>query len=191
MVTQIKSAEGYDDRFSVYVVNDFQNQDETITHYGNLDHVTQHPYGGLSDYLNNYNWKYFVRNWCGFSPDWKNGDELLHLPEVQNMTHYPDNGSIMVIDDKVVIRFCRKKQGMTVLLFSRRSKKILLSGRHENSRAQCPGCFLSFFSSSAHLSRTGCIRPAERPPPYHAGPERLSGTGRPDSHNRDIPKSRG
>ena len=105
MVTQIKSAEGYDDRFSVYVVNDFQNQDETITHYSNLDHVTQHPYGGLSDYLNNYNWKYFVRNWCGFSPDWKNGDELLHLPEVQNMTHYPDDGSIMVIDDKVVIRF--------------------------------------------------------------------------------------
>ena len=105
MVTQIKSAEGYDDRFSVYVVNDFQNQDETITHYGNLDHVTQHPYGGLSDYLNNYNWKYFVRNWCGFSPDWKNGDELLHLPEVQNMTHYPDDGSIRVIDDKVVIRF--------------------------------------------------------------------------------------
>ena len=105
MVTQIKSVDGYRDNLPVFVVNDYHIEDSSMTHFSQLDHVTQNPFGDMEFFINNYNWKNFVKNWCGFSPEWRNGNEVLNLPEVGNMPRYPDEGSIILSDEKIIIRF--------------------------------------------------------------------------------------
>ena len=43
--------------------------------------------------------------WTGYSPVIANPDDFVELDEVKLMPHYPDDGSIKVINDTVVVKF--------------------------------------------------------------------------------------
>ena len=45
-----------------------------------------------------------MEKWCGFSPSWYWGEPLDDLPEVQDMPSYPEDGSIQIIHDVLVVK---------------------------------------------------------------------------------------
>ena len=59
----------------------------------------------LQGYLNNWTWMEFMARWCGFSSETANAEEFKNLPEVQAMPCYPEDGSIQVIGETVVVKF--------------------------------------------------------------------------------------
>ena len=50
-------------------------------------------------------WQEPMERWCGFTPIYCEDRSILEKPEVQAMPHYPDAGSIQVIEDVLVVRF--------------------------------------------------------------------------------------
>lgn len=101
LVTRIKSTEGYDDTLRVVYVNEGRLLDETLKPIDAFDACRVGP--EMMPY--NYAWKQFMHLWCGFSPELADAAEFEDLPEVQQMTSYPDDGSIRVIDGTVVVKF--------------------------------------------------------------------------------------
>lgn len=104
LITRIKSTKGYDDKYPVvYIGNSIS--DCTITELGEFRSIEAYPY--QTDFLsvNAFSWKDTMRLWCGFSP--LEGDERIFTAneEVDKMPCYPDDGSIMIIDGTVVVKF--------------------------------------------------------------------------------------
>lgn len=104
LVTQIKSANGYDDDMPVVYINDMQNKDSTMYEVGEnfpmMDSIAELP-----AYANDYLWKDFVKYWCGFDPEEADEADFIDLPEVRQMPSYPDDGSIKVINNTVVVKY--------------------------------------------------------------------------------------
>ena len=71
-----------------------------------LDFLTLGTYDdNIQGYLNNWAWRQFLARWCGFEPRTADPAEVADWPEVTAMPSYPDDGSIQVIRDVVVVKF--------------------------------------------------------------------------------------
>ena len=107
LVTRIKSTERYDDELPVsFVFIDGQHiEDKSIYILEGLDYIRVIPYDNQFDYVNNYVWQVYMKRWCGYSPIVVDGSDLENNDEVKQMTCYPDDGSIKVVDNRVVVRF--------------------------------------------------------------------------------------
>lgn len=107
LVTRIKSCENYDDELPVsFVFIDGSHiEDKSIYDSEHLDHIKVIPYDDLYHYVNNYEWKTFMKRWCGYSPEIVDGSDLSNNQEVLEMTCYPDAGSIKVINNRVIVKF--------------------------------------------------------------------------------------
>lgn len=103
LVTQIKSTPNYKDEFPVTIINNHKIKDKSFNNLYELNFITTTGYH--SNIINNYAWQKFVRNWIGYSPKYINSKEFENIYEVKNMPHYPDYGSIKVINDTIVIKF--------------------------------------------------------------------------------------
>ena len=100
LVSRIQSTEGYAERYPVVFLNEFNK------HTGDFRFaVPILPYHGLMWLLNNYAWKTFVFNWLSYKPTLAKTEDFENLPEVKVMPHYPDYGSIKVINETVVVNF--------------------------------------------------------------------------------------
>lgn len=108
LVTQIKSAEGYKDELPVAFINagklnDLSLQPGYNTALGEIDYF---PYNmNATQYLNDYSWLAFMRQWTGYTPRIVDESSFTELKEVKDMPSYPDDGSIMIINDTVVVKF--------------------------------------------------------------------------------------
>lgn len=104
LITRMQSTEGYSENMPVAYVNDTQNKSlatVTITEDLYPEPVVPHTF------LNDYSWKLFIKEWCGFSPqevDFTKREELEMLEEVQDMPIYPNDGSIRIIDGILVVK---------------------------------------------------------------------------------------
>lgn len=110
MITRIKCTEGYDDEYPVTFINACNISDSSLggvelTRRGVFDDVNQIPYWNVKAYVNNYAWLDFVQNWCGYKPKVVDVSEVKNAEEIDSMPHYPDDGSIKVIDGIVVVNF--------------------------------------------------------------------------------------
>ncbi len=107
LVTRIKSAEGYRDELPVAWLNDGENTDLSLYNMDEFNFLYMSGYDAdIQDYVNNWAWEAFLKRWCGFGPSKVYvTDSLEKLPEVQDMPHYPEDGSIRVIQDTVVVKF--------------------------------------------------------------------------------------
>ena len=108
LVTQIKSADGYKDELPVAFVNEMHASDTSLQmgDYGAYDSIGYVPYIlDPLDYLNNYRWMLFMKQWTGFSPQAADAKLFQDMEEVQQMPSYPDDGSIRIIGDTVVVKF--------------------------------------------------------------------------------------
>ncbi len=115
LIGRIQSAEGYRADLPVLFVNEQEIRDPTLTQMKELDFISLNTYDStLQGYLNDHAWLYFLRRWCGFDPvlygadaqdPKKTGEKFAKRPEVQEMPHYPDEGSVRVVDGVLVVHF--------------------------------------------------------------------------------------
>lgn len=105
LITQIKSTPGYKDEYPLVIINDKNINDKTLSDISELNFITIYPYLGTRYMINNYAVRNFVRHWTGFSPQYADANDFENLQEVIDMKHYPDYGSIKVINDAVVVKF--------------------------------------------------------------------------------------
>lgn len=105
LVTRIESTDGY--RTDVPIA--YINEDNKRISIPDLD-----KYNILQDLIpfsilpsDNY-WTTYMSRWCGFSPKIVDGiatAKISSLSEVQDMPSYPDDGSIKIINDTLVVKF--------------------------------------------------------------------------------------
>ncbi len=107
LIAEIKGTEGYKSDMPVAYINAGNIADSSLQSgdVGHMDDIVYLPYYDVCGYVNTYSYKDFIRQWCGFSA--LNADEsyFSSLEEVQEMPHYPDDGSIRIIEDTVVVNF--------------------------------------------------------------------------------------
>ena len=104
LITQIKETDGYTDKLPVVFLN--ENTDSSLQS-GDLGkiQVRYFPYGSVEGYVTIGTWPQFMGQWCGYFPTIVDGADFAELEEVKSMPHYPDDGSIRVINDTVVVNF--------------------------------------------------------------------------------------
>ena len=85
-------------------INGRNIQDLSVTTNDEFNIIRITPYGG-DTLITSYSWLTFIKNWCGYAPVVIESEAFEELPEVKSMTSYPDDGSIKVISDTVVIKF--------------------------------------------------------------------------------------
>ncbi|MDE6775342.1 MAG: glucosyltransferase domain-containing protein [Ruminococcus sp.] len=104
LITQIKSVEGYQDEMPVCYINPNSKEDLTLEDLSEFGRFYISPILNTKKLINT-TWKQFMNNWCGFSPELADEEDFADLPEVIDMPYYPDDGSIKVINDTVVVKF--------------------------------------------------------------------------------------
>ena len=106
LVTRIESAEGFRDELPVAFVNRQNMEDLNLYNLEELDFLTLGTYEeNIREYLNDWAWEAFLARWCGFEPKKADPAEAESWPEVEAMPRYPDDGSIQVIRDVIVVKF--------------------------------------------------------------------------------------
>ncbi len=103
LYTRIISAPGYKETLPVCYIHPANKSSLNMTVTDSFETL-----GSNSIPLDDYAWKKFLQEWIGFQPeevDDETWDHLECLPEVQAMPCYPDDGSIRVIEDTVVVKF--------------------------------------------------------------------------------------
>ncbi|MBR0172932.1 MAG: glucosyltransferase domain-containing protein [Lachnospiraceae bacterium] len=105
MITRIRSADGYDDALPVVFIGERGIADESLTLYPAFEAVITTPYANSQEVrLNDYAWKAFLAYRSGYAPAWGDAAAFEGHAEVAAMPCYPDDGSVRVIDDTVVIK---------------------------------------------------------------------------------------
>ncbi|MBQ3705640.1 MAG: glucosyltransferase domain-containing protein [Clostridia bacterium] len=107
LVARIKSAPGFREDQLVVMLNRDRAADGTLYNIGELDFLKLTGYdANLQEYVNNWAWDAFLQRWCGF------GSWLIYetkpyedWPEVQAMPSYPEDGSIQVVRDLLIVKF--------------------------------------------------------------------------------------
>ncbi len=106
LITRIKSVDGYKDDMSVSFVNYEEFSDATLK---DTDGVVVNNYiqgePTVSFIFEPYNYQTQISLLTGFTPDYIDGDEFEDNQLVNQMPSYPDDGSIQVIDNTVVVKF--------------------------------------------------------------------------------------
>ncbi len=105
LITQIKSVEGYQDEMPVCYINPRSKEDLTLKELSGFELFYIAPNTDIKHMVNNYAWIKFMNNWCAFSPKLADEEDFVDLPEVIDMPYYPDDGSIKIINDTVVVKF--------------------------------------------------------------------------------------
>lgn len=106
LVTRIESAEGFRDELPVAFLHREKMRDQNLVHLEELDFLSLGTYDADTQaYLNDWAWDAFLARWCGFEPRMADSAQVEVWPEVQQMPSYPDDGSIQIIRDTVVVKF--------------------------------------------------------------------------------------
>ena len=102
MISQIKNTPGYKDEMPICYINKENIKDSTYHDPGALqDLIVDGSTSGLYTYMIDQ----FLDIYLGFGPSKVPEDEFKDRQEVIDMPHYPDYGSIKVIDDVLVVKY--------------------------------------------------------------------------------------
>lgn len=107
LITRIQTLEGYSDELPVAVLNIENISDKNIPYVKQYDFVTVIPYNDSQEqFLSNYKWDDFMKMWCGYEPEYiEDTTEVENNDIVKAMPHYPDDGSVKIVDGVVVVKF--------------------------------------------------------------------------------------
>ncbi len=110
MVHEIQDTEGYSPELPVALIRSNTLQDPSLTdldRYAFSEICTPPYFFTAEDYVNAYNVEYYLRNWCGFAPTYlsEDSEEVQTLSQIKNMPHYPEKGSIQVLNDIVIVNY--------------------------------------------------------------------------------------
>ena len=84
------------------------SKDEKGLALWDFEGLYQVPAYGSTTLINTYNWIYYMSFWTGFSQPQVDSSELegiSSLPEVDSMPCYPNDGSIKIVDDIIIVKF--------------------------------------------------------------------------------------
>ena len=102
MVTQIKSLNGYKDTMRVAFIGDTID-DLSYSYNHEFDEYTMGGRG--NELVNLYSRNDFLRHYLGYQQEIVgNADEWKNRPEVMIMPLYPDEGSMKIIDDVIIVK---------------------------------------------------------------------------------------
>ena len=108
LATRIQSLDGYDDDYDIYVYGkksgyDVNKSDKKFDDYNQIfDSI---PIYNVSS-INGYNFMRYMELWTGFkSRNFKFNVDVGNKEIVKEMKCYPDDGSIKLVDDKIIIKF--------------------------------------------------------------------------------------
>lgn len=106
LISRVKSAEGYRADLPVVFLQEKEISDLTLYNMDELDFIHLDSYGDtMAEYVNSYAWYDFMARWCGFDPPYGDPAGWSDHPEVRQMPHYPDDGSIRRVEDRIIVRF--------------------------------------------------------------------------------------
>ena len=104
LITQIKSTPGYTDDTPVALIQEEGVQDQTFRDLAGFEDVPPYLPAAYQSSATAYP-ETFMEVWCGFAPPKADAEQLRQLPEVREMPHYPDVGSVRWIDGVIVVKF--------------------------------------------------------------------------------------
>ena len=106
LIARIESVEGFRDELPVAFINRENMRDSNLYNMNELDFLSLGAYdANIHGYLNDWAWQAFMARWCGFEPQMLDSSLVSVWPEVEQMPSYPDDGSIQVIRDVIVVKF--------------------------------------------------------------------------------------
>ncbi|KXB68712.1 MAG: glucosyltransferase domain-containing protein [Peptostreptococcus sp.] len=107
LISQIKSVKGYKNGMKVCFVERDDNSvnDSSIGYFYQFSDIGIIPYEVDSYIKHHKTYKHHMRIWCGFNPEYVDSKVFIQNNKVKMMSHYPDEGSIKVVDGVVVIKF--------------------------------------------------------------------------------------
>ena len=91
-------------------VKDYEDVKYIIKQLGYIEYVSFKKYRttyskNVNGYVNDYTWIKFMKQWTGYSPTVIDAAAFAEIDEVKQMPSYPDDGSIAIINDIVVVKF--------------------------------------------------------------------------------------
>ena len=105
--TRIMTLKDYREEYPVVFINEVEKRShaDTITIRQNSDFPVTNPYG--YPFVNSYaeSSRAFIKHWCGFTPEFADAKKFENNSIVQSMPRYPDDGSIKIIDNTIVVKF--------------------------------------------------------------------------------------
>lgn len=106
LITRIKSVKGYNEKMCVSFVNIEHFSDLTLKDTESFV-INNSIFGSSTSmfFLESYNYQEQIAVLTGFSPEYKDPNVYIGNKEVMKMPAYPDDGSIKVIDNTVIVKF--------------------------------------------------------------------------------------
>lgn len=102
--TRMESCQGYEMDMPVVYLNEFDKIEPISNTKEEFQEVGIVPYN--ISMINNYAWKDFMFRWLGFAPKvCSPTEEFVEELEELNMTRYPNDGSIRVVDGILIVNF--------------------------------------------------------------------------------------
>ena len=105
LIAQIKFCEGYKDEMPIAFIGERGIQDLTFSVNDQYNSEFISSRSDLKDWINDYAYIEYMQYHCGFAPTIVELEEIMtSYDEIERMPVYPDNGSIKVIDNKVIVK---------------------------------------------------------------------------------------
>ena len=104
LVVRIQSIEGYNDDYPVLLYNFEQINDNSLFRHPQLMSYDYLPY---KNQINNMDVYWYLNNWAGYGPQMaseSDSEKIVDSIEFAEMSVYPDDGSIRIIDGIIVVK---------------------------------------------------------------------------------------
>ena len=108
LITRIKSIENYTTDKKVVFINPWNIEDKSLKPIPYLANFDIAPYWNVDEYVNDFRWLRYMYYWCGYKPELADSKEFENLQEVKMMPSYPDDGSIKIINNTIVVKLGSK-----------------------------------------------------------------------------------
>lgn len=112
LATTIKLTPGYKDEYPVAFLQERQKSESTLAIMDEFKIVQLVGYDkSMLEMINDYNWEIYMERYCGYNPQKAdNIEEIENWPEVKKMPCYPDDGSIAIIGNTIIVKFAEKSE---------------------------------------------------------------------------------
>lgn len=105
LTTRIMSVNGYQKDLPVAFINEAMKNNNVDEIHSNYDYPATNPFN--CPMINSYveSSRAFMKYWCGYAPTFVDAKLYKNNPIVKEMPCYPNDGSVKVIDNVVVVKF--------------------------------------------------------------------------------------
>ncbi|WP_026510169.1 glucosyltransferase domain-containing protein [Butyrivibrio sp. LC3010] len=107
LVTRIQSVEGYNETIPIVYLNEYSKKSISFYDNSEFSNVITDPYIDSNGLINNYLWKDYMKKWIGFAQEYVPESQIdkNEYRDIRSMSHYPNDGSIKMIDGYLFVKF--------------------------------------------------------------------------------------